>query len=79
MSKQDYQNLTKDQIKQLQVLLGGLHISSEDEDTPLKEPPLSELFTRGEKGRILQTKNNCLLALNHDPLFAKKIRYNEFS
>ena len=79
MSKQDFQNLTKEQMEKLQILLGELQPSSVTEEIPLKEPPLSELFTRDEKGKILQSKNNCLLVLNHDPLFAGKIKYNEFS
>ena len=70
MSKQDFQNLTKEQIKQLQIMLDGLNPSTVTEDNSSKEPLLSDLFARDEKGRILQTKNNCLLALNHDPLFA---------
>ena len=79
MSKQDFQNLTKEQMEKLQILLGELQPSSVTEEISLKEPPLSELFTRDEKGKILQSKNNCLLVLNHDPLFAGKIKYNEFS
>ena len=66
MSKQDFQNLTKEQMEKLQILLGELQPSSVTEEIPLKEPPLSELFTRDEKGKILQSKNNCLLVLNHD-------------
>ena len=76
MSKIDYQNLSEEQMAQIQEILEQTDTFEETEDT--EEKRLLELLETDEK-RVQQTNCNCQLVLMHDPLFAGAIRFDEFS